>query len=130
MPDGSAGRHSRGHQKSHFFPWQMRQDGHGLETLNHIGRHELTDCVREARTDDPNVVEYGIWNGVGRTNPNVLRDMFHVKEDPTRPGRYIGTQAVRFGTQTARPVRRPPTRWRRPDPDPVISATRSKSIRR
>ena len=95
-----AGTPMRGHDMSHFFPWQMRQDGHGLETLNHIGRHELTDWVREARTDDPNVVEYGIWNGVGRTNPNVLRDMFHVKEDPTRPGRYIGTQAVHFETQS------------------------------
>ena len=92
-----AGTPMRGHQMNHFFPWQMRQDGHGLETLNHIGRHELMDGVREARTDDPNVVEYA---GAARTNPNVMYDMFHVKEDPTRPGRYIGTWAVHAGTQS------------------------------
>ena len=95
-----AGTAMRGHHMSHFFPWQMRQDGHELETLNHIGRHEVLDWFAEGRTDDANVVEYWIGNDAGRSNGNVLRDMFHIREDPTRPGHYMGTQATHFGTQS------------------------------
>lgn len=78
------------HTFNHFFPWMMSQDGTGLEILNHLGRHELANYIAPART----YLEYaGVDNDV---------DIFlQICEDPTQPGRYIGTHCPEFGTHAA-----------------------------
>ncbi len=83
-----------GHRFNHFFPWMINEDGTELETLNHIGRHELHDYLPRTFNDDSNVKEY--YGQYPRINPNPIDDMFQVKEHPTIPGRYFGVDAPTF----------------------------------
>lgn len=100
------GTNLRGHTFNHFFPWQINQNGTDLEILNHAGRHELTEpysYLNYTFDDDPNLVYYA--DPGGRSNQNGLIDgdggMFHIKEDPTTPGLYFGTNAREFGSHSA-----------------------------
>jgi len=79
-----------GHTFNHFFPWMMRQDGTGLEILDHLGRHELAHYIGPART----YLDYaGVEDSV---------DIFlHIAEDPTNPGTYYGIRCPEFGTRGA-----------------------------
>ncbi|MEZ4766959.1 MAG: hypothetical protein R2844_00840 [Caldilineales bacterium] len=88
-----------GHTFNHFFPWVMNQDGSELETLNHIGRHELHDYFPPSLTDDPNLVEY--YGQFPRFNPNPIDNFLQITEDPSTPGRYIGVDAPEFYTHAA-----------------------------
>ena len=88
-----------GHTFNHFFPWTMNQDGSELETLNHIGRHELHSYIPPSLTDDPNLVEY--YGQLPRFNPNAIDNMLQIAEDPATPGRYIGIDAPEFYTHAA-----------------------------
>lgn len=88
-----------GHTFNHFFPWTMNQDGTELETLAHIGRHELHDYFPPSLTDDPNLVEY--YGQFPRFNPNPILNMLQIVEDPTTPGRYIGIDAPEFYTHAS-----------------------------
>lgn len=94
-----AGTNLYGHTINHFIPWMMNADGTEIETLNHVGRHELHNYLGGSRTDDPNVVEY--YRQYPRTNTNSILNMFHVKEDPLNPGRYFGTDAPEFRTHAS-----------------------------
>jgi PKD repeat protein len=78
------------HTFNHFFPWMISQDGTGLEILNHLGRHELAGYIAPSRT----YLEYG---GVD-TDVDIFLQLC---EDPTEPGRYIGTRCPEFGTHAA-----------------------------
>lgn len=82
---------------NHFFPWEINEDGTAEETLNHVGRHELHDYFNRSINDDTNVTEF-ISAGTDRMNANGIQNMFQIKEDPTHPGRYFGTDAPEFGT--------------------------------
>jgi hypothetical protein len=82
---------------NHFSPWQIRADGTGEETLNHIGRHELHAYFDRSFNDDPSLVEF-IAGGTPRPNPNAVLNLTHLAEDPTTPGRYLGVDAPEFGT--------------------------------
>lgn len=79
-----------GHTFNHFFPWMMRQDGTGLEILDHLGRHELAHYIGPART----YLDYtGVQDSV---------DIFlHIAEDPTNPGTYYGIRCPDFGSRGA-----------------------------
>ena len=88
-----------GHTFNHFLPWQINEDGTELETLNHIGRHELHAYLASSVGNDGNVVEY--YQQFARTNPNPIQNMLQVKEDPLVAGRYIGTNAPEFETHAA-----------------------------
>jgi hypothetical protein len=79
-----------GHTFNHFFPWMMRQDGTGLEVLDHLGRHELAHYIGPART----YLDYtGVQDSV---------DIFlQIAEDPTHPGTYYGIRCPEFGTRGA-----------------------------
>ncbi len=65
-----------GHTFNHFFPWTMNQDGSELETLNHIGRHELHSYIPPSLTDDPNLVEY--YGQLPRFNANAIDNMLQI----------------------------------------------------
>ncbi len=94
-----AGTNLAGHEFNHFTPWQITEDGTELETLNHIGRHELNGYLSASLTDDPNVVEY--YGQYQRFNQNAIENLLQVHESPVTPGLYYGTNAPEFGTHAA-----------------------------
>ncbi len=87
------GTYNHGHTMNFFFPWQLNEDGTGLETLNHIGRHELARYFNSSHDGLPEFIP-----------PQARRttDLFlQLKEDPARPGYFYGTHAPEFGTHAA-----------------------------
>lgn len=88
-----AGTNLEGHRFNHFLPWQINEDGTGMEIINHLGRHELHDYMERAFTDDPNVRAYYGQDSLKPNNPNPIDGMIHIEEDPTLPGRYFGIDA-------------------------------------
>jgi hypothetical protein len=99
-PDLLQGTPFEGHRFNHFFPWMMNQDGTELETLNHVGRHELHGYFNRSRHDDPNLVEH-IGEGSGRFNRYEIENLLQIQEDPIVPGRYFGIDAPEFQTHGA-----------------------------
>jgi len=87
------------HTFNHFFPWMMNENGMELETLNHIGRHELHSYIPRSFNNDSNVIEY--YQQYSRTNSNPILNFFHIREDPTHLGTYIGIDAPEFGTHAS-----------------------------
>lgn len=83
-----------------FFPWAINQDGTNLETLNHIGRHEVGGYIERSFNDDPNVEEFYGQYPTG-ANTNEFEIMLHLKENPAVPGTYFGTNCPEFGTHAA-----------------------------
>ncbi|NOT02730.1 MAG: hypothetical protein HOP29_19170 [Phycisphaerales bacterium] len=94
-----AGTNLVGHRFNHFIPWQINEDGTEVETLNHIGRHELHGYIPNSINDDPNVIDY--YGQLPRFNDRPILNMLQVKEDPTTPGRYFGADAPEFQTHSA-----------------------------
>lgn len=92
--------HVNGLRFNHFTPWQIRSDGSGEETLNHVGRHELHSYFDRSFSNDPNLVEF-ISAVSGRPNPNPVLNLTHIIEDPTTPGRYLAIDPPEFGTHAA-----------------------------
>jgi len=83
-----------------FFPWAVNQDGTDLETLNHVGRQEIGMYIERSFNDDPNVQEFYGQYATG-ANQNEFNIFLHIKEDPTHPGTYLGTNCQEFGTHAA-----------------------------
>jgi len=92
--------YEEGHSFNHFFPWMANQDGTGLETLNHVGRHELHSYFNRAFNDDPNLDEF-IAAVSGRANPNSILNFLQVRESASVAGRYLGVDAPEFQTHAA-----------------------------
>ncbi|WKZ57924.1 MAG: hypothetical protein QY326_04455 [Bdellovibrionota bacterium] len=93
--DSSLGRH----RFNHFLPWQVNESGEEMETLNHIGRHELVSYIPATFTDDANVIEY--YGQYSRVNQNSIENFFQIAEDAALPGRYYGVNAPEFGTHAS-----------------------------
>lgn len=70
-----------------FFPWNINENGTSMETINHIGRHELNSFFTKNFTDDPNLVS------INRTG-NFVQGVFQIKEDPVSPGTYYAIDMV------------------------------------
>lgn len=85
---------------NHFFPWQIRQDGTGEETLNHLGRHELHEYFNRSFNNDSNLVEFA-GTGSGRFNPNPAFNFLQLHEDPTLAGRYYAVDAPEFASHNS-----------------------------
>ncbi len=79
-----------------FFPWMINQDGSVEETINHIGRHELKFAVNKTFSNDANLVALQ-----QPANRNWLSNFFQMREDPTVRGRYVGVDALEFGTHAS-----------------------------
>jgi hypothetical protein len=79
-----------------FNPWMMTEDGTELETLNHVGRHEMGNYVIENFTNDANLHDF-----YTPPTPNPIRAMFHIQESPNTPGLYYGTEAGEFGSHAS-----------------------------
>lgn len=94
------GSNLNGFEINQFFPWTINQDGTREETLNHIGRHELRPSFNRSYTNDPSVVNFDATTS-GRTNANAIFNLFQLREDPQVAGRYLGVDAMEFGTHTS-----------------------------
>lgn len=94
-----AGTNLEGHSFNDFFPWMINEDGTDEETLNHLGRHEFHGYFNRSLKDDPNLIEF--HSGLPRTNPNVINNFIHIKEDPFNPGTYFGIDAPEFSTHSS-----------------------------
>lgn len=90
LPSGS---YWHGHTMNFFFPWQVNEDGTGLETLNHIGRHELGRYFNSAHD--------GLPEFIAAQNRRTADLVLQLKEDPLRPGYFYATTAPEFGTHAA-----------------------------
>lgn len=77
-----------------FNPWMINEDGKEIETLNHIGRHELHSFFPLNFTNDPNLTDF-----VGLDTR--IRNMLHIKESPVQPGLYIATDPPEFATHSS-----------------------------
>jgi hypothetical protein len=87
-----------GHRFIHFFPWVIEQDGTGMETLNHVGRHELFSYIRRTFNDDPNIEEY--YGQYSRVNKNSIENFLQIRESRLYRGTYYGVDAPEFGTHS------------------------------
>lgn len=94
-----AGTHFNGHSFNHFFPWQVNPDGTELETLNHVGRHELHGYFDRSFNDDP-ALQYHFITAT-QFNQNPINNFFQIKEDPSHPGIYYGIDAPEFSTHAS-----------------------------
>lgn len=94
-----AGTNLEGHSFNDFFPWMINENGTDEETLNHLGRHEFHGYFNRSHNDDPNLIEF--HSELPRTNPNVINNFIHIKEDPFSPGMYYGIDAPEFSTHSS-----------------------------
>lgn len=93
--------HLVGHLMNTFLPWEMNQDGTGVETLGHVGRHELFDFVDRNRNDDPSILNHVLFLSQTIQNDEPITNLFQMREDPRSPGSYLGVDARIFDTHSA-----------------------------
>jgi hypothetical protein len=88
------------HRFNQFFPWEINEDGTAEETLDHVGRHELTGSYVEGSfVDDPNLrAELDETTHKNRYAVTGDGGMFQIREDVKRPGTYYATLVHEFGT--------------------------------
>ena len=68
-----------------------------METLNHIGRHELLGYFEPSRFDDDNLDYFSCGqNACGRFNPESVLSMLQIRESPVTPGLLFGRIALVF----------------------------------
>jgi hypothetical protein len=87
------------HTFNQFFPWQLNEDGTEEETLNHVGRHEMTRYIPQSFKNDPALDTF--YNIAIRYNTNYIENFIQMAEDPLHPGTYFGIDAPEFGTHAA-----------------------------
>ncbi len=95
-----------GYTSNFFTPWQMNEDGTDEETLNHIGRQELSfGYIPKSFADDPALSD-NTNDSIHANQKSVRMDggLFHLREDPLRPGTYFGIAAREFGSLTSNQI--------------------------
>jgi hypothetical protein len=95
-----------GYTSNFFTPWQMNEDGSDEETLNHVGRHELSfGYIPPSFADDP-ALSYYTNDSIHANTKSVRMDggLFHLREDPLHPGTYFGIAAREFGSLTSNQI--------------------------
>lgn len=89
---------SNGHVINQFFPWEVNQDGTALQTLNHVGRHELSVYFSHSFRSDANLRDFAAATAPQRITANSAANWLQIAEDANVPGRFIATHAPEFGT--------------------------------
>lgn len=99
-----ANAQSLGHKFDLFFPWTMNQDGTGLLTMNHLGRHELGLAFERARRDD-NLQDFAPPTRLRAVVGGMTRagSYLHLTESRV-PGEYVATDALSTATSAGRLV--------------------------
>ena len=83
-----------------FHPWQINQDGTEVETLNHIGRHEITGSFESSFVDDP-ALQYFSYQVPMRWNQFYAYLLLQLRQSPTDPNRFYAVNATEFGARAA-----------------------------
>ncbi len=95
-----------GYTNNLFTPWQINEDGTKEETLNHIGRHELSfGYMPPSFSSDPALSYY--TNDALHANTKPIRmdgGLFHLREDPVKRGTYYAILAREFGSLTSNQI--------------------------
>jgi hypothetical protein len=95
-----------GYTNNLFTPWQINEDGTKEETLNHIGRHELSfGYMPTSFSSDPALSYY--TNDALHANTKPIRmdgGLFHLREDPVIRGTYYAILAREFGSLTSNQI--------------------------
>ena len=86
------------HRINTFFPWMVNQDGTELETLNHIGRHELHGYLEPSKLDDKNLDYF--YSQYARFNTNSIESCHQIVES-SKPGTYYCINGPEFGTHAS-----------------------------
>jgi hypothetical protein len=102
------------HKFDLFLPWTINQDGTGLLTMNHLGRHELGTEAKRARPD-ANLVDFNA--SVNPLAPPVSAptragSYLQIAESTTIRGKYTATDAISTAVSAGRLVTfiSPPTK--------------------
>lgn len=94
-----------GHTFDLFLPWTMNQDGTGLLTMNHLGRHELGTAFTKSSRDS-NLVDFvpesPPISSVGA--PTRAGSYLHLAESRQSPGTYVATDALSNAVSAGRLV--------------------------
>lgn len=95
-----------GHHFDLFMPWTINQDGTELNTLNHLGRHEL--CLNFPRSGQGNGLQDFVSGDFGTPGlpPVVTRagSFFQLSEHPFSAGRYVATDVIMTSVSAGRVV--------------------------
>jgi hypothetical protein len=95
-----------GYTNNFFTPWQINEDGSDEETLNHVGRHELSfSYLGQSFLDDP-ALTYYVSSAFHANTKNLRGDggLFHIREEPARPGHFVAVNAREFGSLTTNQI--------------------------
>jgi Hydrazine synthase alpha subunit middle domain len=101
---GTVGRYTN----NTFTPWQMNDDGTDEETLNHLGRQEMSFGFisnRGSFLDDSNLKD--LTDDTLHSNRRTIYSsggVFHIKEDPARRGMYFGIHSREFESLTSNQI--------------------------
>ena len=95
-----------GHSSNLFSPWQMNEDGTNEVTLNHIGRQELSYQSLGFSFQNDSSLKDSATNTFRLNQKNIRSDtgLFHIKEDPARPGVFYAISAREFGSLTSNQI--------------------------
>jgi hypothetical protein len=88
------------HAMNMFMPWELRQDGSALLTLNHWGRHEQLGFFERSFNNDPALVAFNFQAPL-RPNQHSTDNFHDLRELPLQPGRFVAVRTVEFGTRGA-----------------------------
>lgn len=88
------------HAMNMFMPWELRQDGSTLETLNHWGRHEQLGFFERAFNDDPALLAFN-FQAPMRPNQHALDNLHDLRERPGQANSYVAVRTVEFGARGA-----------------------------
>ena len=111
FPESRSGQASpygavNGHTFNLFTPWQINEDGTEEETLNHIGVHELSFGYRQ-RSFAADAALADFTNDALHANRKSIRGdggLFHLREEPTRPGSFLAISAREFGSLSSNQI--------------------------
>ena len=93
-----------GHTFNQFTPWQMNEDGTDEETMNHVGRHELSfGYLQKSFASDPALSDNTVIPPLHANNFSVSEDsgLFHLREDPLQAGSFLAVYTREFGSLTS-----------------------------
>ncbi len=94
-----------GHKFDQFLPWTINQDGTGLLTMNHLGRHDLGTSFDRSRTDS-NLEDFTapVVNTSNVGSPTRAGSYLQISESGTVQGKYIATDAISNAVSAGRLV--------------------------
>lgn len=88
------------HAMNLFMPWELRQDGTTLETLNHWGRHEQMSFFERSFNDDPALVPFS-FQAPMRPNQHATDNFHDLRELPGLANHFVAVRTVEFGARGA-----------------------------